>query len=189
MIQELFSSGTLNVVYAIVLLISFLFAALSLFGLDVGDAVDFDLDFEADPDSVFSFVSISPFALAMFGATFGLTGLLTRFWLEMNAIPSILWATAVGLVFGAAGQAFFLLVLSPSKSSHFSLDNDAIGREAEVTISIPKDGQGRIAYNNVSGRVVLGARSVDGKPIRAGQVVIIERISGRVATVRPSPEA
>lgn len=187
MIQELLSSGTLNIVYALVLLISFFFALFSLLGVELGDAVDFE--FEADADSVFSFVSISPFALAMFGATFGLVGLLTRFWLEIDAIPSILWSTAIGLLFGAAGQAFFLLVLSPSKSSHFSLDNDAIGREAEVMISIPKDGQGRIAYNNVSGRVVLGARSTDGKPIRAGQVVIIERIVGRVATVRLASEA
>jgi hypothetical protein len=188
MIQELLSSGTLNIVYAVVLLISFLFALVSLFGVDLSDAIDFD--FDADPDSVFSFVSISPFALAMFGATFGLTGLLTRFWLEMNAIPSVLWATAVGFVFGAVGQAFFFLVLSPSKSSHFSLETDAVGREAEVTISIPKDGQGRITYNNnVSGRVTLGARSADGKPIRTGQTVTIERIVGRVATVRPSPDA
>jgi len=187
MIQELLSSGTLNIVYALVLLISFLFALLSLIGVELSDAIDFD--FEADPDGMFSFVSISPFALAMFGATFGLVGLLTRFWLEMDAIPSILWSTGLGLLFGAAGQAFFLLVLSPSKSSHFSLESDAVGRDAEVVISIPKDGQGRITYNNnVSGRVTLGARSADGKPIRTGQTVTIERIVGRVATVRPSSD-
>jgi membrane protein implicated in regulation of membrane protease activity len=188
MIQELISSGALNVVYALVLVISFFFALLSLIGVELGDAIDFD--FEADADSVFSFVSISPFALAMFGSTFGLVGLLTRFWLEMGPIPSILWSTGLGLLFGGAGQAFFLLVLSPSKSSHFSLETDAIGREAEVTISIPEDGQGRVTYNNhVSGRVTLGARSADGKPIRAGQIVIIERIVGRVVTVRPLPDA
>lgn len=185
MLEELFTSGTLNLVYAIIMGLSFLFALISLLGAEVGDALDFDLDTDTDLD----FVSISPFALAMFGATFGLVGLITRIWLEMEAIPSVLWATGLGLLFGGAGQAFFIYVLSPSKSSHYSLANDAIGREAEVITSIPDKGLGEIAYNNVSGRVKLGARSATGEPIAYGNIVVIKRIVGRVAFVQPSERA
>lgn len=181
MIQDLFSSGALNIVYVVVLLISFVFAVISLIG---GDVTDFDLDADVDANGI-DFLSISPFALAMFGAAFGLTGLVTRLWFEMDALPSIAWATTVGLLFGVVAQAFFLYVLSPSKSSHFRLADDAVGREAQVIVTVPPDGLGTIAFDNVSGRVTLGARSATGKAIHNGETVRIESVSGRVASVRP----
>ncbi|MEM7112519.1 MAG: hypothetical protein AAF614_08800 [Chloroflexota bacterium] len=182
MLQELFSSGSLNFIYSIVVLISFIFALVTLLGAGFGDALDFDADIDAD--SGLDFVSISPFALAMFGAFFGLTGLITRLWLEMDAIPSILWAAGVGFVFGAAAQALFLYVLSPSKSSHYSLAEDAGGRQVEVIVTIPKGGVGKIAYDNATGRVTLGARSANGKQIGRGQFAKVEKINGRIAVVR-----
>jgi membrane protein implicated in regulation of membrane protease activity len=86
---------------------------------------------------------------------------------------------------GGLAHVLFLYVLSPSKSSHFSLQEDAVGREVEVTISIPAEGRGQIAYNNVSGRVTMGARSATGEKISSGNTVIIEKVSGRNAVVRP----
>lgn len=186
MLQEWFASDILNIVYAVIVLISFIFSLLTLLGADAGDALDFD--FDVDVDTGFDFISISPFGLALFGAAFGLTGLITRLWLEMAVIPSILWAFGVGLVIGVTAQALFLYVLSPTKSSHFSLADDAIGREVEVIITIPGNGMGEIAFDNVSGRVKLGARSATGKQIRHGELVTIERITGRVAVVRPTAE-
>lgn len=183
MLQEFLASGTLNLVYAGTVLVSFIFAAVSLFGAEVGDAFDFDVD--ADADTGFDFISLSPFALAMFGAAFGLTGLITRLWLEMNVIASVLWAVGSGIAVGAAAQIFFIYVLSPSKSSHFNLADDAIGREVEVIITIPGNGLGQIAYDNVSGRVTMGARTSSNKQIKRGEFVIIEKVTGRVAIVRP----
>lgn len=184
MIQEFFASGALNIAYAAVVFISFVFAVISLVGAEIGDALDFDFDADGG-DADLDFVSVSPFALAMFGTAFGLTGLITRLWLDMTTIPSILWATGLGIVIGSAAQAFFIYVLSPSKSSHYSLVDDALKREAEVIITIPGDGRGTIAYDNVSGRVTLGARSATGNEIKRGEIVTIERITGRVAVVRP----
>lgn len=185
MIDALLSSGTLVLVYAGILALSFFFAVLTLIGGELGDLFDFSADADAD----FDFVSISPFALAVFGATFGLIGLITRMWLELETVPSVLWSGGLALAFGAAAQAFFIYILSPSKSSHFSLEADATGREAEVIITIPGNGLGQIAFNNISGRVNLGARSATGKQIRTGRLVRIERIVGRVAFVQPLDEA
>jgi hypothetical protein len=179
MFGEIFESGSLTIIYALVLGISFFFALLSLIGVGVGDMFDFDVDSELD------FISISPFAIASFGAIFGLVGLITLEWLEMSPIPSILVSSGVGVVFGLAAQAFFIYILAPSKSSHYSLETDAVGREAEVTITIPGSGLGQVAFTNQSGRVTLGARSTTGSPIRTGEVIQIERISGRVAFVTP----
>lgn len=181
MIEELFASGTLNIVYTAVVAVSFVFALISLLGAEVTDALDFDID----GDGEVGFVSISPFALAMFGAAFGLAGLITRIWLDMDAIPSVLWASGAGMIVGALAQVFFFYILSPSKSSHYRLTDDSLGREAEVIITIPESGLGTIAFDNVSGRVTLGARSATNRPIARGQFVTIERITGRVAVVRP----
>lgn len=185
MLREFLASGTLNIVYAGVVLTSFIFAVITLLGAEIGDALDFDFDVDADADTDFDFISVSPFALAMFGAAFGMTGLVTRLWLEMEAVPSILWAAGVGIVVGGAAQAFFIYVLSPSRSSHFSLADDAIGREVQVIITIPGNGLGEVAYDSVGGRIKLGARSATGKQVKRGQTVKIERITGRVAVVSP----
>jgi hypothetical protein len=184
MLEELFSFDALTLIYAIILLISFFFAVMSLFGADFGDSMEVGLD--ADVDSEMSFISLSPFVLAMFGAAFGLTGLITRLYFEMDPLPSILWATGIGLGVGVLAQTIFIYVLSPSKSSHYSLVDDAKGREAEVIITIPSDGVGTIAFDNVSGRVTLGARSANNTEIKRGAFVSIERITGRVAVVRPT---
>ena len=77
---------------------------------------------------------------------------------------------------------------SPSKSSHYSLSTDAVGRDAQVIITVPSDGLGEITFDNVSGRVTLGARSATGKQIVNGQAVRIEEVTGRVALVRPVDE-
>ncbi len=183
MLAELANLGTLDLIYVGVLGVSFIFAVLSLLGAEIGQA--FDLGADIDHDG-FHFIHISPFALALFGATFGLAGLITRLWLEMTPLPSIFWATVAGLVVGAGAQLFFIYVLSPTQSSHFSLSEDAVGRVATVLISIPQTGQGQIAYDNQSGRITLGARSSGGKAIHSGEAVVIEQIVGRVAFVRPA---
>ena len=75
----------------------------------------------------------------------------------------------------------YVYVLSVSKSSHYSLARDEVGRSADVIISIPNEGVGTIAFDNISGRVTLGARSTTGKQIAKGSVVRVEKIVGRVA--------
>ena len=180
--MDFFSSSAIDFVYAGIVVISFIFALLSLIGLGIGEVLDFDVD--TDSDGIFD-IGVSPFSLAVFGSAFGITGLITHLWLEMEVIPSILWATGVGLLFGGLAQVFFLYILSPSKSSHFSLEEEAIGREAEVIISIPVDGLGKIAFRNVGGRITLGARSATGESISTGKLVKIEKLIGRSALVRP----
>lgn len=185
--MEIFGDSALNCVYAVVALVSFLFAVLSLIGTEIGDALDLgaDVDVDVDSEGGFDFINISPFALAVFGATFGLVGLITSVWAELTAIPSILIASGAGLLVGGLAHVLFIFVLSPSKSSHFSLEEDAVGREVEVTITIPADGRGQVAYNNVSGRVTLGARSATGEEIRSGNTVVIVKLAGRNAVVQP----
>jgi membrane-bound ClpP family serine protease len=174
----------LDLVYAGIVVVSFIFALLSLIGVGLDQVIDFDLD--SDGEGPFDLIGISPFSAAVFGSAFGLTGLITHVWLEMNTIPSILAATGVGILLGGLAQALFLYVLSPSKSSHFSLERDVVGLEAEVTVAIPSEGRGQIAFTIIHGRHRLGARSEGGKEIQAGSSVVIMKIVGRTAIVEPT---
>jgi hypothetical protein len=185
--MEITGSNALNCVYALIAGVSFLFAVLSLIGTEIGDAFDLDADadIDLDVDHGFHFAHISPFALAAFGATFGLVGLVTTVWAEMTAIPSILIAAGAGLLIGGLAHVGFIFILSPSKSSHYSLEEDAIGREVEVTNTIPAEGKGQVAFTNISGRVSLGARSATGETIPSGTIVVIDKVIGRLAIVRP----
>ncbi|MFQ5434701.1 MAG: NfeD family protein, partial [Anaerolineae bacterium] len=112
----------------------------------------------------------------------------TRLWLEMGQVPSIIWSTDVGVLVGGAAQAFFIYILSPTKSGHVNLAEDAMGREVEVITTIPGTGLGEISFDSTGGHVKLGARSAHGKQIKRGEVVIIERVTGRVAIVYPKDD-
>lgn len=191
---EIITSDSLVLIYAILLALSLVFVVLNLIGADLGDAFDFDLDLdfdvdiEAEADPGFNFPSISPFAIAVFMASFGAFGIFTRLGMGMTQIGSIGVSMFVGLLFGAAAQALFVYVLSPTKSSHFSLADDAEGRRADVIVSIPANGKGTITFDNASGRLTLAAQSKSGQPINTGKSVIIEKIVGRVAHVYPIGE-
>ena len=188
MLQEFLSTSALNVLYVTTVFVSFIYVVAVLAGAGLGDALDIDFDADVDADGGFDFLSISPFALAMFGAAFGLTGLIIRISFDMSAAASLFWATIAGLLVGGLAQILFLYVLSPSKSSHYSLADVAVGRDAEVIITIPAEGLGTIAFNTVGGRVTLGARSSAGKQIAKGQVVSVEKMSGRIAVVHLTAE-
>lgn len=177
--------GTLDLIYIIILGISFVFALISLLGAEAGHAVDVNFDAHVDSHTL-DFIHVSPFALAAFGATFGLAGLLVRVWLGMGAMASILWASGAGLIFGVAAQLLFVYVLSPTKSSHYSLEKEAVGQAATVIVTVPAAGRGQIALDLPNGRVTLGAQSDTGQQIRTGEAVVIDRIIGRIAFVRPA---
>ena len=60
---------------------------------------------DIDADTGIDFISISPFGLAMFGAAFGLTGLITRLWFDMSAGLSLVLATLAGLAHWGVGAS------------------------------------------------------------------------------------
>ena len=181
---EFLQNDPLSAVYAALLAVSLLFVVLSLLGADATDALDLDVDLDIDSDGL-DVPSVSGFAIASFLASFGAIGLVTKVGMGRAAVPSALSALIAGVVLGVGAQALFIYVLSPTKSSHFSLADDAIGRRADVIVSIPEGGVGKIAFDNPSGRVTLGARSTSKEPIRSGQAVIVEKVVGRVAHFHP----
>jgi len=105
----------------------------------------------------------------------------------LNTSPAWSLAAAVlgGLVVAVIARfAFGYFLLGPQGSSEVTM-KDLIGATAEVVTPIPADSVGEVALVAQGGRVSYPAKSASGQPIPRNTTVIVERIVGGIAFVRP----
>jgi membrane protein implicated in regulation of membrane protease activity len=98
---------------------------------------------------------------------------------------SLVWA--VGSAVGTAGLMYLFVsqFLVRSQASSELRRGELVGIEAEVTVPIGENSTGQVTYVTKSGRMSSMARSVDGRPIPRGQLVVIARSSGPRVLVKP----
>lgn len=210
---EWIPGDSINCVYFVMVAIGLVWTVIALIGADFGADVDVggpdfdfhigefdvagihvpDLDIGIDAPDVdvggsFQFPSISPFTIASFITGFGAAGIIANLAFNVSAVISLLWAAVGGIMVGGAMQFFFGAVLLKSQGSSEVRMAQIKGVEAEVTVPIPGDSNGQIAFVTQGRRVTYGARSVDGAPIVRGAQVEIIRIVGGTAVVRPIVE-
>jgi len=65
---------------------------------------------------------------------------------------------------------------------------DVLGALAEVSVTIPKQGMGEIAYVSGGARQTISARSADGTEFKQGTSVKVLRVDQGVALVGEPPE-
>ncbi|HMT19947.1 MAG TPA: hypothetical protein PKE20_01665 [Promineifilum sp.] len=123
------------------------------------------------------------YSLGVGAAVFGGVGLLGLLLFDLTPDTSVLVALGFGLVAGFIALALFARPSSHGETEEALIDFDAAGRRAEVVIAIPAVGLGEIVFVNGTDHVHLGARSAAGLAIPAGAVVVIERVTRRVAVV------
>lgn len=211
---EWIPGDSINCVYFVMVAIGLIWTVIALIGADFGADVDMggpDFDFhvgefdvagvhvpdldlgvdapEVDVGGSLQFPSISPFTIASFITGFGAAGIIANLAFSVSAVASLLWAAAGGIVVGGAMQFFFGAVLLRSQGSSEVRVAQMKGVEAEVTVPIPGDSNGQIAFVTQGRRVTFVARSVDGAPIARGARVEIVRIVGGTAVVRQMLEA
>jgi len=128
---------------------------------------------------------LSPITVATFITTFGGVGVLTTQVFGVDPRWSLLWATGSGL--GTAGMIYLFVsqFLVRSQASSELHRSELVGMEAEVTVPIGESATGQVTYVTKSGRMSSMARSLDGKPIPRGQLVVIARTSGPQVLVKP----
>lgn len=174
----------LTFVYGGVLLLGLLLIGTSLFALARSFTAGRQTSTQADSGS--DLLRAAGLSLGVAAVVFGLVGLLTELILRTSQTSSVLWSLAAGLMAG-----FLTQVILVGRSRHratenaSSLEHDIVGQEAEVIIAIPADGLGEIACRDDDGLIHLGARSLTGRAIPAHERVMIERVTHRVAIVRP----
>jgi membrane protein implicated in regulation of membrane protease activity len=128
---------------------------------------------------------LSPITIATFITTFGGVGVLTTQVFGVDPRWSLLWATGSGL--GTAGLMYLFVsqFLVRSQASSELHRSELVGIEAEVTVPIGENATGQVTYVTRVGRMSSMARSVDGRPIPRGQLVVIARASGPQVLVKP----
>jgi membrane protein implicated in regulation of membrane protease activity len=177
--------GLITVVCGIIL---FLMAILG-HDMDLDADVDIDIDVDADLDGVDTPEAGGPgiFSLKLimiFMIGFGICGFISAY--NNWSVPSIVVALIGGftiwfICYNALSWLYNQQATSQVSSVSFT------GKEAKVTVPIPKGGTGEI-YSKIKGTeksIYLNARSKDvDKEFRKGDTVTIESVEGNTATVK-----
>ncbi len=140
----------------------------------------------ASIDGTVHFSPLSPVVLAMFVATFGGAGIIFK---KVLALPlGVHIPLALVSALGVATAVFYLFykVFAVTQSSSEARAADVIGLEAEVTVSIPHQGLGEIAYTIAGTRYTNPARTADGKELPAHAQVRIVKLVGNTYIVSKS---
>ena len=195
--SDLLSGNSLNVIYAAALFIGVLYAFFLMFFHDIGDllgdlGLDVHLDllgiahaghFDLHPGAGHEAANVSTLAIASFISSFGAFGLIAVTLFDAGGVASLVSALSGGVVFGIAGQLFFLYILSPTVSSEVQQARLNFAAD-EITTPIPVNGVGQIAFVAQGGRVTYSARATDATiTVERGTPVRIERLVGGLAYV------
>jgi hypothetical protein len=129
------------------------------------------------------FTPLSPVSIALFITTFGGIGVLLKKFGFPPLVQLPVAAMSGIIVGGAVSYAFFRITLMTQASSH-ARAGEEIGIEAEITVPIPNDGLGEIAYVVRGTRFTHPARTVDGKELPARVIVKIVRQAGNTYIVQ-----
>jgi hypothetical protein len=128
-------------------------------------------------DGSVHFSPLSPVSIALFVTTFGGIGLLLKKFGTPTVVQLPIAAVSGIVVGGLVSYAFYKIMQATQGSSH-PRTGEEIGIEAEVTVPIPNDGVGEIAYVVRGTRFTNQARTVDGKELPAHVVVKIVKQVG-----------
>lgn len=156
---------------------------------DFGAGQDMDAghggaDFGAAPDAP-AISPLSPAVLATFVTTFGGVGVITTSMFKFPLLFSLPVSFVAGMGIAAVVFVVFYRVFQAVQASSEMKVADSVGLEAEVTVAIPKEGVGQIAYVARGGRFTVPARSEEGVEIARYAAVRISKVVGNTYHVRP----
>jgi hypothetical protein len=161
-----------------------------------GDAGAFSHDYGVDAggsgeahgssvDGQIIFGPFSPLVIAFFLTCFGATGILLKMWGRLPDAPILLAATLSGFLLAWALITLLnRLLVQLQVNSNVRMDG-LVGIEAEVSVEIPAQGVGEVAYVAMGARSTAPARSEDQVTIPRFSTVRIARVVGNIFFVRP----
>lgn len=145
-----------------------------------------DVAVDAGHPGELHFSPLSPTVICFFLTAFGATGFFLREYTNVPLAAEVLLALIGGLLFAAVVGAIYFKVLHAAQGSTHVRVEEAVGREAEVTVSIPAKGVGQISFI-LGGRRTGVARAVDDSDIPARSIVRIAKIVGSTYYVERIP--
>ena len=148
---------------------------------DVGHGDAFATTGEAAP--VIS--PLSPATISVFLATFGGVGIILTSLAKVKLIVSLPVSALAGTVVAGFVMVLFYHLFTKVQGSSEARAGRAVGLTGEVTVPVPKDGVGQVAYILRGARLTATARSQDGKPIPGHAPIRIVRRVGNTLYVEP----
>lgn len=124
------------------------------------------------------FPILSPVTLAMFVATFGGSGIVYKKFLLLPMAAHIPLAAITAVLVALLVAWIFYKLFSMTQSSSEGVAEEAVGMQAEVTVPIPHQGLGEIAYTLRDRRLTNPAKTLDGKELPAQTPVRIVKLVG-----------
>jgi membrane protein implicated in regulation of membrane protease activity len=124
------------------------------------------------------FPILSPVTLSMFVATFGGAGIVYKNFLNLPLAAHIPLAAITAVLVALLVAWIFYKLFSLTQSSSEGVAEEVIGMEAEVTVPIPHQGLGEIAYTLRDRRLTNSAKTLDGKELPAQTAVRIVKLVG-----------
>jgi len=128
---------------------------------------------------------LSPMTISVFSTVFGGTGLILTKMFKYNLFVTLPAAVLAAVVVSGAVFMFFFRVFNAVQASSEVQMGALVGVHGEVTVAIPAEGVGEIAYVTMGGRYTAIARSATGKPIERYAPVSITRVVGTMVYVEP----
>lgn len=182
----LFSNSALIIVYAGVLLVGLALVA----GAIVSLLRSFTPGRQSRPKAASRPVvsRAATYSLGLGAIVFGAAGLLAQLLFHLDPATGVIVALGLGLVVSLIAMALLAWLPARGQALEALIDFDATGRRARVVIPIPANGLGEITFRNGDEVVNLGARSALNRAIAAGETVVIDRVTQRIAVVTPLAE-
>lgn len=137
----------------------------------------------ADPHDGVHYSPLSPVTIAMFISTFGGTGVVLKRHVNAHVWFHLPLAGVAAFAVAGAVSYLFYKILSSTQSTSQPRPEEAIGLEAEITVPIPNNGLGEIAYTVRGTRLTNPAQSLDGKELPARLTVRIVKQVGNTYIV------
>jgi len=126
---------------------------------------------------------LSPVTIAMFISTFGGVGILIKRFVDPHFYVHVPVAAVAAFAVAGVVSYIFYKILATTQSTSQPRAEEAIGLEAEITVPIPNNGLGEIAYTVRGTRLTNSAQSKDGKELPAHLTVRILKQVGNTYIV------
>jgi membrane protein implicated in regulation of membrane protease activity len=129
------------------------------------------LDSDHGGPSIFSVRIMGAFLTA-----FGVGGVIGRYYRFSHPAASGI-GVVTGVVMASIVYQFAKILYSQQASSEISMQG-LVGGTAEVSVAIPAGGVGQVSVSSAGARSEHIARSIDGRSLSRGTVVVIKRVGG-----------
>jgi len=122
--------------------------------------------------------------LLAFFAWFGGVGYLMTRYSHLHTVLVVAVAASAGLAAGWVMLRFLIELVGPSDEPLTESDGRIIGAVGSISMTIREGGTGEIIFSLGGSRRCSGARSTDGRAIKKGEEVVVEKYDKGIAYVK-----